>query len=1047
MIILCFRLNFFLLIPYMLMPTQVKSISFDWQSSTNLSDIGYQFSPVNYQALVLIELTSKSLFSCTRTCHSTSRCRIFDYDGQAQYCRLFEGDIATMGSFINSASPQSRVGSLKIHQQQFINRGQPCSFCQGSRYLRCLNNTCQCQINTYFDGSICQSQKLLGAICYNTTECRQDLNYTCLARQQCGLSSMQTADITAGNANGSPGSTSYMLYSPTGLTLGIDNALYVADYGNHRVIKFPEGSANGSLVAGTGFPGNSFNQLDGPTGIHVDVSSNVYVADSRNYRIMLWKKNSSVGIKVAGTGASGTSLSDFGTVAGIFVDSQGYIYLCDSNHHRVMKFSPNNTIGVILGGTGLIGSGSNQLNTPYGIYYDEVHSYVYVADSGNNRIQRFHVGVSTNGTTIAGGNGAGSGSNQLSNPYSICISEIKNIIYIADPGNQRIQRWYLGATSGVTIAGNGASTSNASTSLLGPMDIRININNTYIFVSELQYNRVAQRKFIRLKQNVTKKRRSLALPITHQRSIFKNFLARDGDSLIHVPAHDHHSQFKQIENDKQHNIVTINVSGNRYQTHLSTLENYPNTLLGNEQKREYYWNSEEKEYFFDRHRACFEAILYYYQSSGRLRRPDYVPLDTFLEEVSFFDLGPNALSQINKLENVSIVKYIHLPTLLWRRYIWFYLEYPQHSMFAKILHFISMTLTVLSCIELAVETIPEYNNKWNKLCEKEENRSVIGGDIPICSTMFSSPFFIIQTICVSYFTVEFLLRAIVPYFVFLSLALVHKTSDLSGNGFVGLRVFRILRFLRVFKVYLIFKRLKTLRVLSSTLKESFIDFIIMIVILTLMGFLFGATVYFVEQDVDSNVFDSIPKATYWGILTITTVGYGDMYPVTVIGRILACACAFCGVAISGMLVSVLVDRYQRVYNRKQFFPEQILSAIDSSTTEQDEKQDFINKRLSASRRTLTGGLILPIVPTQTKLSSTNSIKYSKFNNSSSHVRFIISIHDHHTSMHDVTNELMKELTNIIQNSGEPIELKLRTSYTDLSDDNTPTINELVPIPE
>ena len=214
-------------------------------------------------------------------------------------------------------------------------------------------------------------------------------------------------------------------------------------------------------------------------------------------------------------------------------------------------------------------------------------------------------------------------------------------------------------------------------------------------------------------------------------------------------------------------------------------------------------------------------------------------------------------------------------------------------MFAKILHFVSMTLTVLSCIELAVETIPEYNNKWNTLCEKEENRSVIGGDIPICSTMFSSPFFIIQTICVSYFTVEFLLRlistpsyyrfllsifnwidlgAIVPYFVFLSLALVHKTSDLSGNGFVGLRVFRILRFLRVFKVYLIFKQLKTLRVLSSTLKESFIDFIIMIVILTLMGFLFGATVYFVEQDVDSNVFDSIPKATYWGILTITTVG-------------------------------------------------------------------------------------------------------------------------------------------------------------------------------
>ena len=66
-------------------------------------------------------------------------------------------------------------------------------------------------------------------------------------------------------------------------------------------------------------------------------------------------------------------------------------------------------------------------------------------------------------------------------------------------------------------------------------------------------------------------------------------------------------------------------------------------------------------------------------------------------------------------------------------------------------------------------------------------------------------------------------------------------------------------------------------------------------------------------------YDSITKATYRAILTITSVGYGDMFPITPIGRNLSCLCALFGAVTMGMLVLVLVDRYQRVYNRKKFF--------------------------------------------------------------------------------------------------------------------------------
>ena len=45
------------------------------------------------------------------------------------------------------------------------------------------------------------------------------------------------------------------------------------------------------------------------------------------------------------------------------------------------------------------------------------------------------------------------------------------------------------------------------------------------------------------------------------------------------------------------------------------------------------------EYFFDRNRSCFDSILYYYQSGGKLRRPPSVPVDAFLAEMIFFELG------------------------------------------------------------------------------------------------------------------------------------------------------------------------------------------------------------------------------------------------------------------------------------------------------------------------------------------------------------------------------------------------------------------------
>jgi DNA-binding beta-propeller fold protein YncE len=140
--------------------------------------------------------------------------------------------------------------------------------------------------------------------------------------------------------------------------------------------------------------------------------------------------------------------------------------------------------------TGVPGSSNRQLNRPYGLYLDETNDYLYIADYNNHRIQRYQLNATATGTTVAGGNGAGPGSNQLNQPGGVYVSKKTGDIYIADQDNNRIQRWNQGATAGVTIVGiTGVSGTNA-TMLNAPVHVMLNANETYLYVSDTNNHRV-----------------------------------------------------------------------------------------------------------------------------------------------------------------------------------------------------------------------------------------------------------------------------------------------------------------------------------------------------------------------------------------------------------------------------------------------------------------------------------------------------------------------------------------------------------------------------
>lgn len=114
-----------------------------------------------------------------------------------------------------------------------------------------------------------------------------------------------------------------------------------------------------------------------------------------------------------------------------------------------------NTTGITIAGTaGIPGSGANQFNSPWGLAITRDYT-LYVADTANNRIQKY-TRDSSIGITVAGSaTGIGGvGNVSLRNPSTILVDSDENI-YISDSFNQRIQFWRHAASFGMTIAGSG----------------------------------------------------------------------------------------------------------------------------------------------------------------------------------------------------------------------------------------------------------------------------------------------------------------------------------------------------------------------------------------------------------------------------------------------------------------------------------------------------------------------------------------------------------------------------------------------------------------
>jgi len=174
-----------------------------------------------------------------------------------------------------------------------------------------------------------------------------------------------------------------------------------------------------------------------------------------------------------------------------------------------------------------------------------------------------------------------------------------------------------------------------------------------------------------------------------------------------------------------------------------------------------------------------------------------------------------------------------------------------------------------------------------------------------------------------FFSIEYSLRVFIldnikdifkPLMIIDLLAILPFYLSFIKINTVFLRVLRMFRLLRIFKIGRYTKAFENIK--NSFLSRK--DELVITFLIFFSGVIISSTLmYYAEGQVNSHAFGSIPRSFWWSIITFTTVGYGDVYPITTIGKIIGGLTAILGVGLHGLLVGVIGVAFMDVLGNKK----------------------------------------------------------------------------------------------------------------------------------
>jgi len=423
------------------------------------------------------------------------------------------------------------------------------------------------------------------------------------------------------------------------------------------------------------------------------------------------------------------------------------------------------------------------------------------------------------------------------------------------------------------------------------------------------------------------------------------------------------------------NRIILNVGGFRFETYRTTLKKIPATRLSRLTEALANYDPVLNEFFFDRHPGVFAQILNYYRT-GKLHYPTNVCGPLFEEELEFWGLDANQVEPCcwmtytvhrDTQTTLAILDKLDIETEKpneeevarkfgyeeaynkgrvnwWQKTkptIWSLFDEPYSSFSAKIVGLVSVFFICTSILSFCLKTHP---NLRVPVIRNLTVQSLSHGTLPHnwtttywtldkTRTEPHKAFFFVELVCNVWFTLEIGVRLVVSpnkwifirspvniidliaTFSFYTDVLLQEIAHHVDNADI-LEFFSIIRILRLFKLT---RHSPGLKILVHTFKASAKELVLLVFFLVLGIVVFASLVYYAErlQTNPDNDFKSIPEGLWWAIVTMTTVGYGDMAPKTYMGMLVGAFCALAGVLTIALPVPVIVSNFSMFYSHTQ----------------------------------------------------------------------------------------------------------------------------------